>query len=202
MNFIETYQMEDTGLCDLIIGWFEKYGVKRSGVVGSGYVDKEMKDSTDCLFDGPLTEEYGCHLAKCIDEYRKKYESCDQVVGPWSIFPFVNIQKYDPGGYYKVFHCERDAGFGKVSQRHLVFMTYLNDIADGGETEFLYQNAKVKPVKGKTLIWPVDWTHTHRGLVSNTETKYIVTGWISFTPHEQFKIISDDPNNGPRYFRS
>ena len=31
-------------------------------------------------------------------------------------------------------------------------MTYLNDIKDGGETEFYYQKLKVKPEKGLTLI--------------------------------------------------
>ena len=33
---------------------------------------------------------------------------------------------------------------------------------------------------GKILCWPCDWTHTHRGIVSPTETKYILTGWFSF----------------------
>ena len=46
-------------------------------------------------------------------------------------------------------------------------MTYLNTIKVGGETEFLYQKLKIKPKKGLTLIWPTDWTHTHRGLISN-----------------------------------
>ena len=59
-------------------------------------------------------------------------------------------------------------------------MTYLNDVSDGGETAFLYQNVKVKPEKGLTLIWPAEWTHTHKGMVSMTQTKYIITGWYSF----------------------
>ena len=59
-------------------------------------------------------------------------------------------------------------------------MTYLNDVNDGGETEYYYQKVKIKPVKGLTLIVPVDWTFTHRGIVSLTETKYIVTGWFSY----------------------
>ena len=59
-------------------------------------------------------------------------------------------------------------------------MTYLNDIEDGGETEFFYQKLKVKPQKGLTLIWPVDWTHTHRGVPSMTEEKIIATGWYYF----------------------
>ena len=64
--------------------------------------------------------------------------------------------------------------------RHLVFQTYLNTVEDGGETEFIYQQYKCKAVKGKTLIWPADWTHSHRGIISPTEDKYIITGWYTF----------------------
>ena len=74
-------------------------------------------------------------------------------------------------------HCERNE---RGNNRHLVFMTYLNDVEDKGETEFVLQNLKVKAEKGKTVIWPSDWTHTHRGIISPTQEKYIVTGWFSF----------------------
>ena len=63
--------------------------------------------------------------------------------------------------------------------RALVFMTYLNDVEDGG-TEFLHQNVYTPAKKGLTLIWPAYWTHTHRGVVSKLKEKYIVTGWINF----------------------
>ena len=49
-----------------------------------------------------------------------------------------------------------------------------------GETEFLHQKIKAKPRKGLTLIWPADWTHVHRGIVSASEEKYIITGWFDF----------------------
>ena len=58
-------------------------------------------------------------------------------------------------------------------------MTYLNDVGKSG-TEFLYQNIKVPAKKGLTLIWPTDWTHTHRGIISKNKEKTIVTGWFNF----------------------
>ena len=61
-----------------------------------------------------------------------------------------------------------------------MFMTYLNDVTDAGQTEFKIQKRKVNARRGKTLIWPVDWTHTHRGIVSPTQSKYIVGGWFSY----------------------
>ena len=59
-------------------------------------------------------------------------------------------------------------------------MTYLNDVKDGGGTEFYYQNQIVKAQKGLTIIWPSEWPHVHRGLISNSETKYIATGLYGF----------------------
>jgi hypothetical protein len=59
-------------------------------------------------------------------------------------------------------------------------MTYLNDVQDAGETAFYHQDVLIKPEKGLTLIWPSDWTFTHKGIPSPTEDKYIVTGWFSF----------------------
>jgi hypothetical protein len=59
-------------------------------------------------------------------------------------------------------------------------MTYLNDITDEGETEFFHQQIKIQPRKGLTLIWPADWTYTHRGITSPTQDKYIITGWFNY----------------------
>lgn len=48
-------------------------------------------------------------------------------------------------------------------------MTYLNDVNDGGGTHFTYQNETINARKGRTLIWPTDFTHSHHGVVSETE---------------------------------
>ena len=58
-------------------------------------------------------------------------------------------------------------------------MTYLNDVPNGG-TEFLFQKLKVPAKKGLTLIWPTDFTHAHRGIISKTNEKYIITGWFNY----------------------
>ena len=47
--------------------------------------------------------------------------------------------------------------------------------------EFYYQKIKCPAKNGLTLIWPADWTHTHRGVISKKEEKYIATGWITYT---------------------
>ena len=61
------------------------------------------------------------------------------------------------------------------------WMTYLNDVEDGGCTYFPNFDLRFKPKKGTTLIWPSDWTHTHCGEVVNSGEKYIINGWFELT---------------------
>ena len=77
-------------------------------------------------------------------------------------------------------HFER--GGYATTTRMLVWMTYLNDVSDGGGTHFVYQKHTFEAKKGRTLIWPSDFTHTHAGVVSPTQHKYIITGWMNFVP--------------------
>ena len=86
------------------------------------------------------------------------------------------FQRTPPGGGYHLWHYE-NASF-HFAQRECVWMIYLNDIEEGGETEFLYQRKRFKPTAGTVVIWPAAFTHTHRGnLVLGEQYKYILTGW-------------------------
>ena len=58
---------------------------------------------------------------------------------------------------------------------------YLNDVqGPGGETEFLFQQVKVKPRQGKLILFPPFWTHEHRGVTLDQGVKYIATTWVVF----------------------
>ena len=58
-------------------------------------------------------------------------------------------------------------------------MTYLNTVPDAG-TQFKYQQLTTPAEKGLTLIWPPDFSHTHKGQISKKEEKFIITGWLGF----------------------
>jgi hypothetical protein len=177
-DFIHTQYIDKT-VCDELIEYFENNTKKFEGLSAYG-VDKDIKDSIDCyLEDESLTNKYVQQLRKVAKSYVEKYPFADHYA-QWGIIDSINIQKYDPGGGFKVWHTERAGPEGLQASRHLVFMTYLNDVEDGGETEFFHQQRSISPQKGLTVIWPADWTHTHRGVPSPTETKYIITGWFNF----------------------
>jgi len=91
----------------------------------------------------------------------------------------VKIQKTLPTQGYHVWHIEHNQG-RENEKRILVYTIYLNTIEDGGETEFLYQSQRVKPVKGRIVIWPAGFPYVHRGNPPLNEEKYILTSWITY----------------------
>lgn len=142
-------------------------------------VNKDIKESIDICLSGrdSFLFEYNFYLNECLKLYEKKYETNLYIDRFGSQEDLYNIQYYRPNGGFKKWHCERS---GLLStKRVLVFMTYLNDVSDGG-TEFKFQKITTKAKKGLTLIWPSDFTHLHKGQVSKKHDKYIITGWFSF----------------------
>ena len=173
-------------ICDDLIEEFKKarendYTAQGQQKLGNKmYVDKELKDSEDLAIGSSYMEnpigDYRLLLQKCLDQYLEKYEYANNI-SAFNINEVFNIQYYKPGGSFKNWHCERA---NKLShKRVLVFMTYLNDVDDGG-TEFYHQNLITSAKKGLTIIWPAEWTHTHKSQISYTKEKYIITGWFSF----------------------
>jgi hypothetical protein len=88
------------------------------------------------------------------------------------------IQKTEIGQGYHIWHSETTNR--QLCNRILAWTLYLNDVEEGGETEFLYYPKRVKPKAGTFVLWPAGFTHTHRGNPPISNTKYIVTGWIEF----------------------
>ena len=90
----------------------------------------------------------------------------------------IKIQKTTMGSGYHVWHSEV---MGKMcNERLLVFIIYLNDVEEGGETEFLYYPRRIKPKTGRGILFPCHFQHTHRGNQPLSGEKYIVTGWIEY----------------------
>ena len=94
-------------------------------------------------------------------------------------FKYTNlkIQKTLPTEGYHLWHVEHAKGFDEAT-RAFVFSIYLNDVKEGGETEFLNQSVRVKPKKGRIAIWPAAFPYVHRGNPPLSGEKYILTSWM------------------------
>ena len=89
----------------------------------------------------------------------------------------LKIQKTLPTEGYHVWHIEHNKGFENEC-RAFVFSIYLNDVEDGGETEFLHFSKRVKPKTGRIVIWPAGFPYIHRGNSPLSGEKYILTSWM------------------------
>jgi hypothetical protein len=171
--------------CQYTISEFEKSSAKEPGVIRrdghDDVVDKDFKDSTDLTVsfytDAPMVNYIGNNLVDGIKKYRKDYPSVD-IVEQWQIDPFFNIQRYYPGQGFHEPHCETSDG---KTSRILAWMIYLNTVTDGGQTRFPDYNLDIQAIEGRLVIWPAYFTHIHHGIMSPTQTKYIATGWYTFS---------------------
>jgi hypothetical protein len=127
-------------------------------------------------------------LLKCIEYYVNQYFVIRQLP---IVSNEVKIQKTPPRGGYHRWHCESCTI--ETSHRALAWMVYLNDIPENeGETEFIWQKLRVNPEAGKFLIWPAQFTHTHRGNPVYSCDKYIATGWFTFVNKNQLIPIHNN----------
>jgi len=111
-------------------------------------------------------------------EYTEKFSIIKSFTSHGSFACRVQKTPVGIGAAYHTWHSE--AMKRESSNRILTWVLYLNDVEDGGETEFLYIPKRIKPKTGTLVIWPVGFTHTHRGNQPLSNTKYIMTGWVEF----------------------
>ena len=185
-NFIGSWNIENDKLCNDIIKFFEENkSMQKIGITTTGY-DPKLKKTTDMVIQPSdlknkkysLFNSYFNLLKDCFLDYRNQYPFLKHKFFNRTHIGNFNVQKYNPGDHFSNLHSERVS----LDSLHRLFawMTYLNNVDDGGTTNFEYYDIKVKPEIGKTLIWPSEWTHAHTGSILKSGTKYIITGWIQF----------------------
>lgn len=186
-NFIRRYYFPQ-GDCDAIVSWFESNpefhtpGVI-SNELGDSIIDYRVKNATCINFN--LNDAYtiNTHFSSFLDFL---WDSVSNYVAEFSELSHMNfsmlesfhISRYTPpDGGFLVDHCERNDV--DSATRLLVWMLYLTDNGLEGGTKFTYLDHDEPAERGKLLIWPPDFTHTHKSIIDSTKSKYIITGWYN-----------------------
>jgi hypothetical protein len=189
-NFILEYSdFVESSFCEHTMQYFrdmEKAGFAEDRTTLEGFKKHQVDDTNIALHaqytvnmmnTQSLTSEFlGNFWAKAYPLYAKTF-SVLQDIEPHKIF-LLKCQKNLVGQAYHNWHFE--TGSRQNSGRILTFILYLNDVIDGGETEFLYYPKRVKPEQGKLILFPGSFTHTHRGNPPISNEKYVLTGWVEF----------------------
>ena len=187
INFVGLWNISNDKLCEDIIDFFEKnVHLHNQGAIDSG-INLAEKKTTDLTVDPvdlqnknyAVFNNYFQKLFTCYNDYKKQWPFINENIKILDV-PSFNVQRYLAGEHFSKMHAERSST--STSHRVFAWMTYLNDLDEkaGGCTNFQHFGIKVKPEKGKTLIWPAEWTHAHSGEVLNHGKKYIITGWLCF----------------------
>jgi hypothetical protein len=191
-DFIGTYtNVVEDEFCEYLINEFERLKFNNIGrdrvefEGASGHQKKDYSISMDLhnevfgLYKGDLAiKQLYSGLQNCYDAYTQEYSILKEfnITGRE-----VKMQKSNPGEGYHLWHCEQ--GNGNQSARALVWILYLNTLnpENAGETEFLYQQTRIRPIKNTMVFFPAGFTHVHRGNpVHGNTSKYIVTGWFHY----------------------
>lgn len=156
-----------------LIQYFDDYNFALIGPLGI-----KIKNQISGNFINITKENYK-NLAKPI---------LSQLISQFFRLGEINMQHYQANfGGYPYWHSETypDPPHNEALHRILLFMFYLNDVKEGGETEFFYQNKSIQPKQGTMVIAPAYFTHTHRGNTPRSNDKYILTSWVLFKRGEE-----------------
>ena len=187
-NSLTSYQCKE--MIDMMNDEDLTPGTCGSGDDGRPEVRKDVKDSQDVSgrfsahITHPITINLVNSLQKGVDLYVKKHPQLSNLAD-WDAVDDYNFQKYNPAQGYFGNHCENESPAHMA--RVAVWMIYLNTVTEGGGTRFDNYDRVVDAVEGRLVIWPAYWTHHHHGIVSKTQTKYIVTGWFAYNTEDYTK---------------
>lgn len=177
MDFIEVYDnaLSDE-LCDKLIQAFEE----KSSF--ARYTDNEIRKDYAIQLDNfeslwPLRDKVAFALRDCWEQYGNKYGTYNEFND--IVSPTFKMQKSVTDGGFTFWHSEQGSD-PKMISRFAVWMFYLNDDFEGGNTAFKFQDKSIRPKKGSCVIWPAAFTHLHRAEPDLVGTKYILTGWFRY----------------------
>lgn len=191
--------------CDFVISKFEASKDKMDGLSGAG-VNTDIKHSKDLMITTLLDDRQWQYIYDYLREnlldllvnyvrlnpfivrtldlsFSSELSLVRTCQGRFAAtsegLAHMQMQRYIDQEGYHAWHYENEVTDDKMKMRQMAFMWYLNDVENGGETEFKFQKAKVKAKAGRGVIFPAFWTHTHRGNKPDLgQSKYIITGWI------------------------
>jgi len=93
------------------------------------------------------------------------------------------VKKYQAGGK-DYFGEHMDNCDHITSTRFMAFLTYLNDVEEGGETVFPQLGISIKPKAGTSVIFPPYWMFKHRAEAPVSNNKYIMTTYFRYASTE------------------
>jgi hypothetical protein len=184
MNHISYWDnVLDKNVCDDIITRFESNSSQQEQTVMEGHRSFTEINITKNIDDWNDIQNL---LIGKMQEYVRKYITAfdiDESCWPQNFaLEEFRIKRYLPNDKDE-FKFHVDVGDYTSAKRFLAFFWYLNDVVQGGETNFQKSPAarieySVTPKAGRLLVFPPLWTHPHVGMKPISGPKYIIGGYL------------------------
>lgn len=134
----------------------------------------------------PLSKEYLRVMGEYFEMYKKDCNIKDYQMPDDYGYEAVRIKRYAVNDYDR-FDAHVDVNSHRSAARFLAFFLYLNDVDEGGETEFLnfykpgtYIKFKIKPQAGRMVVFPPLWSWPHAGLRPISDKKYLLHSYFHY----------------------
>lgn len=172
-NSVEEY------VCDYLIDFFEKSTELQTKVENDRKPNfTEINLTENSKQNEDLTNIHNYFIKKTFEYRNKYYEFVDKRCFPEEHnFEQFRIKRYVPNSN-EAFDTHVDVADYESARRFLSFFWYLNDVTDGGETEFL--DLTIKPKKGRLVVFPPLWLFPHKGIEPISNSKYIISTYLHY----------------------
>ena len=165
-----------SSVCDDLISFFESNPKKHETLNNNGTPNFTQLNLTKNREEKKVIHN---KLIQTVFEYRDEYyKYVHKDVFPDShAFEEFRIKRYNTGGEDR-FDTHVDVQDYSSARRFLSFFWYLNDVEEGGETEF--DGLAIKPKKGTLVIFPPLWMFPHKGNPPISGAKYLLSTYLHY----------------------
>jgi hypothetical protein len=116
---------------------------------------------------------------KAVNEYMDELDLRDMDFPPKYLFEEFRIKRYLDNGKDE-FADHVDVGDHSSARRFLVCFLYLNDVEEGGTTDFPKLDLSITPKCGRMLVFPPTWMFRHAGRPVTKGKKYILGTYLHY----------------------
>lgn len=181
-HFVRQYEALPRPLCARLVEQFGRHDGQhqRQQMPGVRCFD-EWSLGAAATADG-LLEPLLQGVMRVAESAAERYRA-DVGVGPYDWpdayrWEHVRIKRYPRGQGY--FDDHVDVRNRASSCRFLAFLFYLDDVDEGGRTEFRELGSWAEPVAGRVLVFPPTWMFPHRGSMVPHADKHIMSTYLHY----------------------
>ena len=190
-RYIKIYDdVIDADSCNMLIGKFESAEEDQYEEVRQAERDKAIAFTQINLVNNDDWTTVQNGMLEVFQDYILHYiNDCNIQPKQWPTtygYEAIRIKRYLDNDYDR-FDPHVDVMNQETSRRFLAFFIYLNDVDEGGETQFVQLTKpgthiplKIKPQQGRLLMFPPQWMYYHAGLKPVSNSKYLIHSYCHY----------------------